>query len=395
MSKRISYFTNLIYFVVLVVFVVVRVCSAYGLFSFMGEYGSYIMSFITQVGIIFLLPLVLFKMLNKFSFRTTFNFYGFKKVSYKTVLVAIVLGAVVFLLNVYVSSFFNSMIQLFGYTPSSSSSSLPATWWVFVLNLITTAILPAICEETLHRGMLLKGNSQMGIKKSIIISGFLFGLLHLNIEQFFYATIIGLFLGYLCWGCNSIYPCIIVHFMNNAISVFLSFAQAKGWAIGNILNTFSNFVLQSGAIGFLIFVLVLVLFVVIAIELTRFLIKDSFNYNFGRRQKELANMAIRDSFFRQIDDIKNDQQVENSIYSTDKNIIYIDFKDFLEFVNKNFENLKKEVGGAENKFAGKNEKISKQKPIENVDLKIKILMWGSIALSAVVTFMTFIWGLLR
>ncbi len=398
MSKKISFNTNLIYFIVLVVFIVIRICSSYNLFSFMGTYASYIMSFITQVGIIFLLPLVLFKTLNKCSFKQTFNFFSYKKVSFKSILVAILLGFVVFFLNVYVSNFFNSLIQLFGYNPSTSSSSsaLPATWWTLILNLISTAVLPAICEETLHRGMLLKGNSQMGMKKSIIISGLLFGLLHLNIEQFFYASIIGLFLGYICWCCNSIYPCIIVHFMNNALSVFLSFASVKGWAIGSIFSRVSQFVLQSPVIGFILLFLVLILLFMLAIEFTKFLIKDSFEYNFGRRHKQLANMAIRESFFKQIEDIKNNTATENSLYSTNKKVVYIDFKDFLEFVNKKMsDSLKEEKNLFNQGSAIAKENKKKGKNISHIDLKIKILLWGSFVLSAIVTALTFVWGLFR
>ncbi len=350
----------------------------------MGDYASYIMSLFTQVVLIFLIPFVLFKMTNKFSVKDTFKFFSYKKISWKAVFVAVGLGVIVFCLNVYVSNFFNSLIQLFGYTPSSSSGNgLPATWWVLVLNLLTTAVLPAICEETLHRGMLLRGNSKMGIKKSVLISGFLFGLLHLNIEQFFYASIIGLFLGYLCWCCDSIYPCMIIHFMNNALSVFLSFASAKGWAIGNIFSWISKFLLSNSLLGFVILILALVLLFMLACELTRFLIKDSFNYNFGKRQKQLTNMAVRENFFKQIENIRNDTNDGNSIYSTEKNIIYIDFREFMDFVSKNMEEMKNTQIETENS------------KIKNVDLKIKILLIGSFVLSAVVTFMTFVWGLFR
>ena len=194
MLKKIQFNTHLIYFVVICLFVLLRIASSLGAFNFLGVWASTVMSFVTQIGIIFLLPVLLFKTLNKTSFKNTFNFFTFKKTSWKVIAVSFALGFVVFFLNVYVSSFFNSIIRFLGFKPNSASGAdLPVTWWAFVLDLITTAVLPGICEETLHRGMLLKGNSNLGIKKSILISSVLFGLLHLNIEQFFYATIIGAF----------------------------------------------------------------------------------------------------------------------------------------------------------------------------------------------------------
>ena len=375
-SKKINFYTNLIYFVVVAGFVVIRICSNFGLFSFLGDYGGYVLSIITQLGLLLFLPLLLFKIFSKSSVKETFKFCSFKKISYKSVLVAIVLGVIVFFLNVYVSSFFNSIIQFFGYKPSTSSSALPSTWWVLLLNLLCTAVLPAICEETLHRGLLLKGNSNLGMKKSILISGFLFGLLHLNIEQFFYASIIGLFLGYLCWCTSSIYPCIIIHFMNNGISVFLSFARDKGWAIGNIFVAISEFLTKNPVLGFVMFMLVLCLLFIFALELTKFLIKDAFTYSFAEKHKELASKFIRQSYFNDIENIKNNQYSSNQT-PDGKEIIYVNADDLAEFVGKNLESV--------SLF---------QKTDKSLENKSKIFLWASFALSAIITIMTFIWGLL-
>lgn len=381
MGKRINYYTNLIYFIIITLIVTIRICADLELFTFLGDGVNYIMGFVTQIGLFFLLPLFLFKYFNKVTFRETFSFLGFKKISFKMILVSVGLGVVVFFLNVYVSSFFNMIIQSLGYTPNSSlGGEMGVGAGALFLNLFVTAILPAVCEEFLHRGMLLKGNSPRGMLKSILISGFLFGLLHLNIEQFFYATLIGLFLGYLCWGCNSIYPCMIVHFMNNAISVFISFGRANGWGIGIAVSKITEFLSLNTFLGIAIMVCVLVLLLMLAKELTFILIKDSFNFSFSKRQKELANMAIRENYFKQIEDIKNNQ-TPMSIYSTNKNTIYIDFKDFMNYVTKNLENLEKSK--------------DKKNKITNIEIKTKILLYGSIFLSAAVTIFTFIWGLFR
>ena len=73
-EKRVNYYTNLIYFIVLACLVVIRVCSNYGLFSFMGNYASYILSLVTQVGIILLLPLFLMKLFTKAKPKELLNF---------------------------------------------------------------------------------------------------------------------------------------------------------------------------------------------------------------------------------------------------------------------------------------------------------------------------------
>ncbi len=368
MSRKICFSVNLIYFVVICLFIAIRICSGCGVFDFMGEFGSYYLSLVIQIGLIFLLPIFLFRLMNKdMDKEKTSRFLSYNKVSKKMILISVALGLVVFLLNLYVSTFFNSIIGLFGYKFKEVAAETPTVGKLF-LDLFCTALLPAICEETLHRGFLLGANGRFGMKKTILISGLLFGLLHLNIEQFFYASIIGVFLGYLCFVANSIYPCMIIHFMNNALSVLLSFASAKGV---NLISNIANFFLSNPVIGFIMLLLVLTLLIVLAYEFTLGIMKESFKQEFGKKKQQIANEAIREQFFSQIDALKSNQKV----IEPQKRIIYVDVNEFIEFMQKQAE-------------------IVEPKD-DKTDLKIKILIWGSFVLSAIVTIMTFIWGLLR
>ena len=378
-ENKVNFYVNAIYFLVMICLVTMRVCSYFGLFSFLGEYGSYYLSIFTQIGIILLLPTLLLKFITKSKTKDVVKFCCYKKVSYKVVLVSVLLGAVVFFLNVYVSNFFNSIISLFGYKHASSGGTADASWLGLVLSLICTAVLPAICEEALHRGMLLNGNSMLGVKKSILISGVLFGLLHLNIEQFFYATIIGLFLGYLCWGCSSIWPCIIVHFMNNALSVLLSFASAKGWAVGKIFDSIAVFVTGNKIIGVLFFILLLCLLVYLAIEMVRFLLRETFRYNFEGKQKELTSLALREAYFQSVENLKNSNVgVGDSAIGAQ----IIDEREFLEFVNANLEMIIKKSAS----------QFEKEKDFK-IDTRSEIFLCGSFILGIIITILTFIWGL--
>lgn len=377
-NKKVIFNTNLIYFVCVVCFIIIRICAEFRLFSFLGDTTSYVLSLVTQVGLIFLLPFLLFKKLNKTKTKETFKFFSFRKISFKAVVVSVVIGIIVFFLNVYISSFFNSIISIFGYEHTPSTSKYSGEIWALFLNLVCTAVLPAVAEETLHRGMLLSGNSSLGMKKSIIISGFLFGLFHLNIEQTFYAIIIGLFLGYICWGSNSIYPCMIIHFMNNAMSVFLSFARARGWSIGHMFTYISEFLSKNASLGILMFILAMSILVIVLFELVKILFKDSLESGIKKRQKEFANMAIRDSYFKQIADIK-----DGNIIEQERNVVYVDIKDFMKFVDRNLENIIKSV--EENEIKSSPPKLEK---------RTKIFMIGSFVLTTIVTIMTFIWGIL-
>ena len=376
-EKKINLHVLFAYFLSLALFVVLRICGSCGLFSFLGIYGSYFLSLFTQLGIILFVPLIIFTLSTRSKVRDVLKFCSFKKISWKVLLISFALGLVIFLLNNYVSSFFNSIIQAFGYKPSSGGGAeLPATWWTLILDLICTAVLPAFAEEVLHRGLLLNGVSMMGMKKSILISGALFGLFHLNIEQCFYAIIIGFFLGYLCYISCSIYPCIIVHFMNNATSVFLSFARDKGWAIGNVLSYFVKSISQNTFLGLVIYVLIFVLLVMIVLKMIKFIMKETFQYTFVKNQKEITNQLIRQNFYQEIDNIKN-----NNMIVQQQRVFNIDFKDIFEFIQKNKDEIQQDDKEFFDNF--------------KLDFRAKILLWGSFALSIILTVMTFIWGLLR
>lgn len=376
--KKVRENTSLIYFIVVALFVVMRICGACGVFDFMGEYASFVTSLITQIGLIFLLPLIMFKVLAKQSYKDTFKDFNFRKTSWKVILVSFALGLVVFFINVYVSSFFFNIISIFGYKQASGGSELPATWWVLILNLLTTAVLPAICEETLHRGMLLHGYTSLGVRRAIIISGVLFGLLHMNIEQVFYAMIIGIFFGYLCAGSNSIYPCMIVHFVNNAMSVIISFGRQKGWAIGNIFSYLSSIFTSNVLLGLLLFFLFLCLLLLLAFEFTTFIFKHSIKYNFEKDQKVVKNMILRQNYLNEIENLKTGNVEEPK----KEEVVFVNLQDFFKFLTQNQDQIRSET----EEYKGK---------LKDLEIKTKVFMWGAFALSTIITIMTFIWGLLR
>jgi len=245
------------------------------------------------------------------------------------------------------------------------------------LSVFCTAILPAICEETLTRGIVLNGNAMTGMKSSILISGLLFGLLHLNIEQFFYATLIGFFLGYVCWGTSSIIPGMIVHFMNNFLSIFLGFAANQGWKIGGIFDAFANYIYQNKILGLIILLLVLTFLVYAGFCIVRYMMVETLKKDFKDRQKEFANFAIRQKYFQGIQNIKNGASEVDNLEEEIKE------HDFGKFVDENLE----EIVETAVKMQPEQQKIK-------MSAASKVLLIGSIILSSAITILTFVWGVL-
>ncbi|WP_317854066.1 type II CAAX endopeptidase family protein [Chakrabartyella piscis] len=96
--------------------------------------------------------------------------------------------------------------------------------------LVAMAILPAILEELLVRGIFLSGYQMLGRKRAIFCSALLFGMLHMNPQQFFYAFIAGLFFCFLVERSGSIFASIIPHFIINGTNVSTYFISQSSIA---------------------------------------------------------------------------------------------------------------------------------------------------------------------
>lgn len=101
-----------------------------------------------------------------------------------------------------------------------------------IWGIISIALVAPVLEECLFRGAieghlltLWKGKPWA----AIVVSGLIFGIIHLNPAQMLYASIIGIVLGWLRWRTGSVYPGIIGHILNNSLAVvFMRLYGADG-----------------------------------------------------------------------------------------------------------------------------------------------------------------------
>lgn len=93
---------------------------------------------------------------------------------------------------------------------------------IFV-SLLLVAVLPAICEEFLFRGLIQRGmEGGLGAGWAIFLSGLLFGLFHFDFQRLAAQTLIGLIAAYVTYRTGSIFNGMILHFMNNGLLTLLS-----------------------------------------------------------------------------------------------------------------------------------------------------------------------------
>ena len=123
----------------------------------------------------------------------------------------------------------------------------------FPVLFFIVAILPAICEEAVFRGVLLNSlccaegkpllgrepgkkrgryyNLSSGRKWSVIlITGMIFGIFHGNLLRFFPTAILGVMLGYILMESENMVYNGLFHCINNAIPVMMSYAMKDFYA---------------------------------------------------------------------------------------------------------------------------------------------------------------------
>ncbi len=95
---------------------------------------------------------------------------------------------------------------------SEQDSVLPA--------LFNIAVVPAICEEILFRGYLQRSfERSFKMSTAILVSGVLFGLYHVQLQNLMPLATLGVLLALLTWMSGSLWPAIVAHFINNAGAV--------------------------------------------------------------------------------------------------------------------------------------------------------------------------------
>ncbi len=105
------------------------------------------------------------------------------------------------------------------------------------ISILLVAVLPAICEELLFRGMIQKGLERIGAFWSILLSGLMFGLFHFDFQRLAAQTIIGLLAAYAVYRTGSIFNGMILHFMNNGLLTLLANYSAGSQVEGSQVVT--------------------------------------------------------------------------------------------------------------------------------------------------------------
>ncbi|MCM1087172.1 MAG: ABC transporter permease [Muribaculaceae bacterium] len=148
--------------------------------------------------------------------------YGFQKTGISGYLGGLFLIVGAFLVNIVLSY---GLMRLFPQSTSQVNDTFSSIMSGGVLeSLIVIALAPAVCEEMLFRGFIFHSvKEKYRIFPAMMIVAVLFGIYHMSLVKFIPTGFLGMVLCYVVYRTGSIYPSMMMHFVNNAFSVLISY----------------------------------------------------------------------------------------------------------------------------------------------------------------------------
>lgn len=143
---------------------------------------------------------------------------GFKKPEWRSMFFSVPLVLCVYPIMLFSSLLFSFLIPKATYDMSNSTESSLLNMGP-IAGYLLLAVLPAVVEEFICRGLIYGAFRQRSAIVAVISSTLCFSLLHGNLDQIVYTAIFSVFLCLMREFTGSIYPCILMHAVLNSISV--------------------------------------------------------------------------------------------------------------------------------------------------------------------------------
>lgn len=191
------------------------------------------------------------------------NFIEASKVKFKFniwyLLTSIALGVgLLYGFSMFVNLTDFSILKLTGIKSASLPIAIDSIGMLFV-GILIFAILPAIVEEFLFRGIIFNGLKQkFSAIGAITLSALMFTIMHLNIYQVVYQFALGIILALVVYYTGSIFYSMVVHFINNffiVLNVYLATIKGQlavydlNWYTSKILLAIGIMLLTCGAVA--------------------------------------------------------------------------------------------------------------------------------------------------
>lgn len=87
--------------------------------------------------------------------------------------------------------------------------------------IVCYALLPAVCEEFMFRGLVCFEYRNGGVVRSVVMSSLLFGMLHLELKLLPVYIVSGVVLCLVLYATRSLIACVAVHLLYNIFAIYL------------------------------------------------------------------------------------------------------------------------------------------------------------------------------
>lgn len=160
--------------------------------------------------------------------------YGFAKAGLADYVGSVFIIAGFFLLNIVIAAGMTMLFPESAGNVESVFSNLMGDSAAAALFVI--ALTPAVCEEMLFRGMILHAlGARHRMASAVAVTAVLFGLFHMSLVKFVPTGLLGLVLCLVVWRTGSIYPAMLMHFLNNMVSVAIMYYPDE---VGSVFPAF-------------------------------------------------------------------------------------------------------------------------------------------------------------
>lgn len=190
-----------------------------GFFPFSSVTDSKLVLLLISQGLIFI-PATMYFAGTKSKYSKT---VGLKKIRISNVLLIILFTYCM----IPVMGLVNGISRLYAVDSTTDTMTEIVNGYPFIISLICIAIVPAVLEETVYRGIFYQKYRKVNPFGAIFLSAFMFGILHGNLNQFTYAFFMGIIFALMIEATDSIASTMIMHFIINGNSVVMLYVIPK------------------------------------------------------------------------------------------------------------------------------------------------------------------------
>ena len=178
------------------------------------------LSFFLGQGVIILPPMYYLS----FKKRSIIDSFRFRPISFNTFVNSVTFSIGIIILFDAFERIIHQIVPTPDYIINLGQIMRPDSTLSFIFLFLAVVVMAPIGEEIVFRGFLQKFLEEhwKDITRAVLITSLIFAMIHFNPYWTIQIYLLGVILGFLSWKTKSIIPSIVLHSLNNGISLILT-----------------------------------------------------------------------------------------------------------------------------------------------------------------------------